>query len=91
MLKDTTVVRFRQPRQERERSASGTNPNLPSHLRSGRYQVITGPSATRGQHCNSATPRQLTQFARRRSSFITSGFGPPSTTRAGRPLWSDHR
>jgi hypothetical protein len=37
-------------------SAFGTNPNLPRRLRSGRYRVITRPSATRGQHCNSATP-----------------------------------
>src|SRR5215831_20523637 len=66
----------------------GTNPNLPSRLRSGRYRVKTRPSATRGQHCNSATPRQLTQFARRCGNFTTSGFGPPSTTRAGRPIWS---
>ena len=69
-------------------TALGTNPNLPSRLRSGRYRVITRPSATWGQHCNSATSRQLTQFARRCSSFTTSGAGPLSTTRARRPLWS---
>jgi len=69
-------------------SAIGTNPNLPSRLRSGRYRVKTRPSATRGQHCNSATSRQLTQFARRCGSFTTSGAGPLSTTRARRPLWS---
>ena len=44
----------------RQMSAIGTNPNLPSRLRSGRYRVITRPSATRGQHYSSATPRQLT-------------------------------
>jgi len=33
-------------------SAIGTNPNLPSGLRSGRYRVITGRSATL-QQCNS--------------------------------------
>ena len=54
------------------RSGIGTNPNLPSRLRSGRYRVITGPSATRGQHCNGATPRQLNKFARRCSSFVAS-------------------
>ena len=32
--------------------------------RSGRYRVITGPSATRGQHWNSVTPRQIISFAR---------------------------
>ena len=66
----------------------GTNPNPPSRLRFGRYRVITRPSATLGQHCNSATPQQLTQIARRCSSFTAPGFGPRSTTRAGRPLWS---
>ena len=40
--------------------AIGTNPDLQSGLRSGRYQVITGPSAPPGQHCNSATPGNST-------------------------------
>jgi hypothetical protein len=88
VLGTAAAGRLRRLGEARWTSAIGTNPNLPSCLRSGRYQVITGPSATRGQHCNSATPRQLTQFARRCSSFTTSGFGPPSTTRTGRPSWS---
>ena len=74
----------------RRKPVVGTTPNLPSCLRSDRYVVITGPSATRGQHCNSATSRQLTQFARRCSSFTTSGAGPLSTTRARRPLGPSH-
>src|SRR6516164_1952126 len=50
----------------------------------GDNRTFSNPASTR-QQCN--VP-QLTQFARRCGSFTTSGFGPPSTTRAGRPLWS---
>src|SRR6516164_1834489 len=73
--------------QQFQRSPASCRSRADAAPESAEWAAIRSLAGDNRTFSNTATV-QLTQFARRCGSFTTSGSGPSSTRRAGRPLWS---